>query len=117
MTFSINPTANKTQAAFEALAIAQNGTGSTAGIASVSVSGAAGSAATATTVAVSAATSTVAAAGSATSISSANTGGTVVSGQGTLDGTGACVCSVQCGVGTFPNVAVQGIAAFGGMQG
>lgn len=94
MTFSINPTANKTQAAFEALAIAQNGTGSAAGI-----------------------VASAPAAPGVSASSSSNTGGAIVSGQGTLDTSGACVCAVQCGVGSFPDVAVQGVAAFGGMQG
>jgi len=94
MTFSINPTANKTQAQFQQLAIAQNGTGTTAVIAG------------------GVATSTV-----ATPASVATSSGTMVSGSGTFAVGGACVCSALCGVASFPNPAVQGLAAFGGFAG
>jgi plastocyanin len=97
MTFSINPTMNKTQADFQQMAIQQNGTGSTAVIAG----GAAKS--SATTVSVAAATST------------ASTG-TIVAGSGTVVGD-SCSCSCLCGVAAFPNAAVQGIGAFGGLPG
>jgi hypothetical protein len=108
MTFSINPTVNKTQAMFQAMAIAQNGTGSTAVIAGGSSTGS---------------TSTVAVAGSAAtqSVNTGNTGsgtsGTLVTGTGSLDGTGACQCSCLCGQASFPNAAVQGVDAFGGVPG
>lgn len=96
MTFSINPTANKTQAMFKQMAIAQNGTGSTAGVAS----------AAATTLATATASGAV----------SASTG-TMVSGTGTNAAGGACTCSCLCGVQAFPNAAIQGLAAFGGLSG
>ncbi|TAQ91478.1 hypothetical protein B7494_g245 [Chlorociboria aeruginascens] len=103
MTFSINPTANKTQAMFEQMAIAQNGTGSTAVIAG----GSSSAAAAATTVAA----ATSAAAAAATSSSS------IVSGTGTINAGGSCDCSCLCGVAAFPNAAVQGVGAFGGVSG
>ena len=91
---------------FQQMAIAQNGTGSTAVIAGGSSTGS---------------TSTVAVAGSAAT-QSANTGntgssGTLATGTGTIDGTGACQCSCLCGQAAFPNAAVQGIDAFGGIPG
>jgi hypothetical protein len=99
MTFSINPTANKTQAEFQAMAIAQNSTGTTAvivgGTASTTIS------------------TTAAAAATAASVNS----GTMVSGTGTFNTGGACECSCLCGVAAFPNAAVQGIGAFGGLSG
>jgi hypothetical protein len=103
MTFSINPTANKTQAMFQQMAIAQNGTGTTAVIAGGTAS---------TTLATTA--TTVAAA--ATTTASVNSG-TMVSGTGTINTGGACECSCLCGVAAFPNAAVQGIGAFGGLSG
>lgn len=103
MTFSINPTANKTQAQFQQMAIAQNGTGTTAVIA--------GGTASTTTLATTA--TTLAAAATSTSVNS----GTMVSGSGTINTSGACECSCLCGVAAFPNAAVQGIGAFGGLSG
>jgi len=106
MTFSINPTVNKTQAMFQQMAVAQNGTGSTAVIAGGSSTGG---------------SSSVAVAGSAAT-SSANSGsvgssGTLVTGTGSLDSTGACDCSCLCGAASFPNAAIQGVGAFGGVPG
>jgi plastocyanin len=102
MTFSINPTANKTQAMFQQMAIAQNGTGTTAVIAGGTAS---------TTLSTTA--TTFAAAATSTSVNS----GTMVSGSGTINTGGACECSCLCGVAAFPNAAVQGIGAFGGLPG
>jgi len=103
MTFSINPTANKTQAMFQQMAIAQNGTGTPA----VIVGGTASTASTAT----------VAVAGSvATSASTSSTSSSgLTTGSGSLDSTGACDCSCLCGEAAFPNAAVQGVGAFGGL--
>lgn len=106
MTFSINPQngtdGNKTAAAFEQLAIQQNGTGSTAAIAGGTSSAAP----------VSLASATATAAGS-----SSTAGSGLTSGSGTLNSNGACACSCLCGTAAFPNAAVQGIGAFGGMSG
>jgi len=86
------------------MAIAQNGTGTTAVIA--------GGTASTTTLATTA-TTLAAAAATSTSVNS----GTMVSGSGTINTSGACECSCLCGVAAFPNAAVQGIGAFGGLSG
>jgi hypothetical protein len=90
---------------FQQAAIAQNGTGSTAVIAGGSATGS---------------TSTVAVASSAAT-QSANSGssssGSLTTGTGSFDSTGACQCSCLCGTASFPNAAVQGIGAFGGLPG
>ncbi|KAH9908102.1 Cupredoxin [Xylariomycetidae sp. FL2044] len=95
MTFSINPTAEKTQAMFQAMAIAQKGAG-------------AGSAITGN------ATETVAT--SAAGAAATEAPAAVSTGTGAIQG-GACVCAVTCGVGSFPAVEAQGLGAFGGMAG
>ncbi|KAF4618118.1 hypothetical protein G7Y89_g14991 [Cudoniella acicularis] len=109
MTFSINPTANKTQAEFQQMAIAQNGTGTTAVIAGGQAT------ATAASVAVSAPPASVAAA--APSVVASSGTATMASGTGNLNSNGACSCSCLCGVAAFPNAAVQGIGSYGGMSG
>ncbi|KAK6955826.1 hypothetical protein Daesc_003470 [Daldinia eschscholtzii] len=96
MTFSINPTAEKSQAMFQAKAIEQNGSG-------------AGSAITGN------ATETAVAAPAASSTEAAAAPG-VTQGTGTIEN-GACVCAVQCSTGSFPVNAAQGIGAFGGYAG
>jgi type IV secretory pathway TrbL component len=104
MTFSINPTAAKSQADFMQLAIAQNGTGTAANIVGGTTS--VGAAAAATTVAAAAAaTNAVAAAGSG-----------MAAGTGAAGAGGACACSCFCGVSSFP-LAAQGVGAVGGMSG
>lgn len=99
MTFSINPTAEKTQAMFQAMAIQQNGNG-------------AGSAITGNATET-ASTSAVAAAPAATSGAAT---GSISMGSGTVEN-GACVCAVTCSTGSFPAVAAQGVDAFGGFAG
>jgi len=110
MVFSINPTAEKTHAMFQALAIQQKGNGAGGAItgnvpapAPDANAGASGSAA-----APSLATPT----GAAPAV---NTG--VVSGVGQVGADGSCVCAVQCSFDGFPNVAVQGRDSFGGYGG
>jgi plastocyanin len=105
MVFSINPTAAKSQAAFEAAAKAQNGTstgtagaGAAAAAASASGSATAGSTATSSVAAVAAATS-----------------GSVATGTGTLTSGGVCACSCLCGAADFP--AGAGLGAVGGVGG
>ncbi|KAI4152483.1 MAG: hypothetical protein LQ340_002883 [Diploschistes diacapsis] len=98
MTFSINPTAAKSQAMFMAMAMQQNGT----------AAGAAPPASSAAAAAPPAATSVAAAPPAATSMAS---------GTGTTDGSGNCQCSCLCGVAQFPMAAQQGIGNFGGMSG
>lgn len=97
MTFSINPTSTKTQAAFMAAAIKQNGTSS----ATSWGSGTSGSAGWGS--------------GTSGSSSAAAPGATVVAGTG-VDGTGAaCSCECLCGTNAFP--PGSGIGAFGGIGG
>lgn len=99
MTFSINPTANKTQAMFQQMAIAQNGTGAAAPITGSS-------------------TTAAAAAPAATTVASAAAAGAtgLTSGSGTINTGGSCECSCLCGVAAFPDAA-QGIGGYGGMSG
>jgi hypothetical protein len=103
MAMSINPTADKTQALFQAMAIAQKGTG-------------AGSAITGNGTAAAPAASVSSAASSAVSSAAGSTStGSIQQGLGTLQpGTGQCVCAVSCGTGAFPAVQAQGLNAFGG---
>lgn len=108
MTFSINPTADKTQALFQSMAIAQNGTGTGSAIT--------GGAPAAAPPAAAASNGTASAAPAAAS-GGAAAGGNVQSGQGTLANGGACTCAVTCSPGSFPAVNAQGLGAFGGMAG
>ncbi|KFZ19043.1 hypothetical protein V502_03828 [Pseudogymnoascus sp. VKM F-4520 (FW-2644)] len=106
MTFSINPTAAKSQADFMQLAIAQNGTGTAANI----VGGT-------TSVGAAAAATTAAAAAVATDAAANNSAGTAMAaGTGAAGAGGACACSCFCGVSSFP-LAAQGVGASGGMPG
>ncbi|KUL84498.1 hypothetical protein ZTR_06159 [Talaromyces verruculosus] len=111
MVFSINPTAAKSQAAFESAAKAQNGTAAAGGTGAAMGAGAAASSGSATSgsaTSESTATSSVAAVAAATSAS-------VATGTGSLTSGGACSCSCLCGVADFP--AGAGIGAMGGMGG
>ncbi|OIW27567.1 hypothetical protein CONLIGDRAFT_439466 [Coniochaeta ligniaria NRRL 30616] len=124
MTFSINPTAEKTQALFQSMAIAQNGTGTGSAITGNggAAAGSAAPAAESSTVAAgeaAAATSISATVGGEAAATSAATGSVPTGfavGTGQIDGTGACSCAVVCNVGPFPAVA-QGAGAFGGLPG
>ncbi|EKD13803.1 uncharacterized protein L3040_005579 [Drepanopeziza brunnea f. sp. 'multigermtubi'] len=103
MVFSINPSLNKTQAKFQQMAIAQKGTGTPAVIAGGGEA-------------------TPAASGKASAVASASTptasaGTSMVGGTGSLNTAGACSCSCLCGVAAFPDAAVQGVGAFGGIAG
>ncbi|KAL2019453.1 hypothetical protein VTK56DRAFT_9658 [Thermocarpiscus australiensis] len=117
MTFSINPTANKTQAMFQAMAIAQAGKGAGGAITgngpapdpNASASAGAGGAASSSTSAASSSATGTGAGGAA------NTG--IVTGVGRVGPDGSCVCAVQCSPGGFPNAAVQGRDSFGGLGG
>lgn len=113
MTFSINPTANKTQAMFEQMAIAQNGTGTVAAIAGGSSTTLVSTAAVATST--SSSYSGSSGSDSSSSSSGSSSSGSIVSGTGSMVG-GQCECSCLCGVAEFPS-ALQGIAGFGGMSG
>lgn len=107
MTFSINPTAAKTQAMFQALAIAQNGTGM-----GTAITGGAGAAASNGTAAAAAPPAAASAAGSGSGSSSSG----VTTGTGSISD-GVCQCAVSCTAGSLPAANVQGLAAFGGMTG
>ena len=104
MTFSINPTANKTQAQFMELAKQQNGT-VTAG------SGGSGSYSAPPTAA--SASPVAASAPSLANLAApppAQTGSVISGGAG-----GQCACSCLCGTAAFP--AGAGIGMYGGMPG
>lgn len=101
MTFSINPSVNKTQAMFQQMAIAQKGAGATAVIAGGQPAASAAPPA--------------ASAPAAVAPPAANAP-TMVGGTGQMEN-GACACSCLCGAAAFPNAAVQGVGAFGGIAG
>lgn len=100
MTFSINPTANKTQAMFQQMAVAQKGAGATAVIAGGQP----------------AATAAPPAASAPAAAPPAANAPTMVGGTGQM-ANGACACSCLCGAAAFPNAAVQGVGSFGGIGG
>lgn len=97
MTFSINPTANKTQAAFKALAMQQNGT---------MIGGGGNSTAASPPPPASPPPANLAAPPAATQA------GSLASGSGSG---GECSCSCFCGVQEFP--PGTGVGMFGGMPG
>jgi hypothetical protein len=105
MVFSINPTAEKTQAKFKELAIQQKGKG-----AQTPITGGKPSEQPA-------AEQPAAEKPAATETASApeNTG--YVPGKGQLGSDGSCTCVVSCSAGSFPAANAQGIGAFGGMAG
>lgn len=109
MTFSINPSAAKTQAMFQSMAIAINGTGAGSAL----TGGAAAAAPAAAAPAAPAAGNATAGQGTA----AAGTGSTgTTTGVGTLQN-GQCQCAVTCSAGNLPAANVQGVGAFGGMAG
>ena len=133
MTFSINPTADKTQAMFQSMAIAQKGMGGGSAITgdtsaappAESPASAAGGDAAATSAAAEGGGEVAATATAGGEIASATLGGgeaastpagDLVPGVGTMGADGSCQCAVVCGAGSFPAVA-QGAGAFGGMAG
>ncbi|KAG9497068.1 hypothetical protein J7337_011859 [Fusarium musae] len=101
MVFSINPTAEKTQAKFKEMAIQQNGDGK-----ATPITGGDAAPAPAPPAESKPAEAAPAAPGA--------TG--VVPGKGTIGGDGSCVCMVSCSAGGFPAQA-QGINSFGGLGG
>ncbi|KAH6603951.1 hypothetical protein Trco_007397 [Trichoderma cornu-damae] len=108
MVFSINPTAAKTHAQFQQMAIAQNGTG-----AATPITGGSGSASPPPPAASPAQTSAAPAAPPA----SGDSTGSITPGKGTVGADGSCSCFVQCSPGSFPVNAAQGIGARGGWGG
>lgn len=116
MTFSINPTAEKTQAMFKAMAIAQNGTGTLAPIQGGAAASAAPAAAPPAAAPSAAPPAAAAPAAAASAAPAAAAPAQIASGTGQQQN-GACTCSCFCGVAAFPAAAVQGIGGFGGMSG
>lgn len=124
MVMSINPTAEKTQAMFQSLAIAQNGTGAGGAITGNPAAGAPAPNPAAGAPASSAAPSVVDSASSTLAqlpTETANAGGAaqptngVVAGVGTLLPDGACQCSCDCINAGFVNGV--GLGAIGGVGG
>ncbi|GAB1312998.1 hypothetical protein MFIFM68171_03208 [Madurella fahalii] len=102
MVFSINPTADKTHAMFQSMAIQQAGNG-------------AGGAITGNGPNPDASASLPVPPASTDAAGAVNTG--IATGVGQVGADGSCVCAVQCSFGGFPNVAVQGRDSFGGFGG
>ncbi|KAH7356663.1 hypothetical protein BKA65DRAFT_211803 [Rhexocercosporidium sp. MPI-PUGE-AT-0058] len=109
MTFSINPTENKTQAMFQQMAVAQKGSGAPA----VIVGGQPGAAPPAPPAAAPPAAAPPA---PVAAPPAANAPPAMVGGTGQM-ANGACACSCLCGAAAFPNAAIQGVGAFGGIAG
>ncbi|KAM3453511.1 hypothetical protein MY3296_003742 [Beauveria thailandica] len=136
MTFSINPTANKTQAIFQSMAIAQNGTGEATPITGGTGNPGAAPAppppanaeepneSTTTEPANEEPTSSLPAEEPAATEAPASpaAGGEgegsadATTGTGTVGADGSCTCVVACNAGGFP-AAAQGAGAFGGFAG
>ncbi|KXJ96926.1 hypothetical protein Micbo1qcDRAFT_155636 [Microdochium bolleyi] len=115
MVFSVNPTAEKTHAAFQAAAIAQNGKGAASPITGgAPVAPPAGAAPPADGAANNGTAPVAPPAGGAAPTPGA--GGAVETGTGTIQN-GQCVCAVQCAAAAFPAPDVQGRGAFGGYAG
>lgn len=119
MVFSINPTAAKTHAQFQALAIQQAGSGTGSAITGNAPAGGEAGGAGAGAGAGAAASPSLAtppgATGAAGAGAAASTG--VATGTGQIAADGSCLCAVQCSFGGFPNQAVQGRDSFGGFVG
>ncbi|KAH7149860.1 putative serine-threonine rich protein [Dactylonectria estremocensis] len=117
MTFSINPTADKTQAMFQALAIKQKGEGAEAPITDPNATPAAPEEPAASTAVEEVATSVVPPVEAPASTVSAPEGTQALTpGEGVVGADGSCTCVVTCSAGSFPAEA-QGVGAFGGMAG
>lgn len=126
MVFSINPSAEKTHAQFQANAIAQEGDGDATGIVgggdsaappegSETAAPSEGEAAPPADTAAPTEDGAVLPTDASEPIDGAVNGG-VVMGVGTIGEDGSCQCAVMCGAGSFPNAA-QGGGSFGGMPG
>lgn len=109
MVFSINPTAEKSHALFQAKAIEQKGKGKDSGLTGGD-SGASMSAPPATSAP--AAPTPTAGGDAPTEVSS----GMYQTATGTMEA-GACVCAVTCSTGNFPAMEAQGLGNFGGFAG
>lgn len=129
MVFSINPTAEKTQAMFQSMAISQNGTGEATPITGGTGPGGAAPAppppanaeqpkAPGTSGTPSPGTSEAPSPPAAGGEGAGGAGGAggATPGQGTVGTDGSCTCVVACNAGGFP-AAAQGAGAFGGFAG
>ncbi|KAK2591006.1 hypothetical protein QQS21_011319 [Conoideocrella luteorostrata] len=99
MVFSINPSAEKTHAMFQGLAIAQNGTGSASPI----TGGQPGAAPPAQA--------------PQETPGSSQGGSGATPGKGTVGADGSCLCVAACNAGAFPAAQAQGVGSFGGVGG
>ncbi|KAK8039210.1 hypothetical protein PG993_007621 [Apiospora rasikravindrae] len=116
MTFSINPTAEKSQAIFQSMAIAQKGQGAPSAI--VGGGAANGTAPPPPPPPAAGAPPPAKESGAAPPATGGAAKGGMTQGIGQLTpGSGQCVCAVSCAPGSFPAVAAQGLGAFGGMPG
>lgn len=118
MVFSINPTAERTHAMFQSMAIQQNGSGDAAPIVGGEPPAQAPPAegvpvATESLPPLPGATEAVPVPGAPPVVGGGNG---VVEGIGEIQN-GACICSVQCDMGAFPNLEQQGVGAIGGIGG
>ncbi|KAI0552753.1 Cupredoxin [Xylaria curta] len=113
MVFSINPSAAKTQAMFQAMAIQQKGQGAGSAITGNATSSAGAGSPSEVASSSSVATPTEAAGGAS---QTGSAGGAIQTGTGQLQD-GACICAVTCSPGSFPAVNAQGIGNFGGIPG
>ncbi|KAI1745364.1 Cupredoxin [Xylaria scruposa] len=113
MVFSINPSAAKTQAMFQAMAIQQKGQGAGSAITGNATSSAGAGSPSEVASSSSVATPTEAAGGAS---QTGSAGGAIQTGTGQLQN-GACICAVTCSPGSFPAVNAQGIGNFGGIPG
>lgn len=117
MVFSLNPTAEKTHAKFQALAIEQSGNGQ-----STPITGGdkpADKPAGETPPAEGAPSGSPSAAPPAESSAPAPPAGGdgATPGKGTVGADGSCTCFVQCAAGGFPAVNAQGVGSYGGFGG
>ena len=101
MVFSINPTAEKSHAQFQAKAIEQKGDGKPSAIVGGDSSAPPAEAPPAAT----------------ESGSPAEAPEGVETGNGNMDEAGNCHCAVQCANGNFPAMEAQGVGMFGGYGG
>jgi len=126
MVFSVNPSAAKTHAMFQSMAIAQSGNGGGSAITgngggapagqqppppadtNVNTLPAGGEAATGTL-------NQLPPVDTAGAFAPSGTG--IVAGTGQLLANGECACAVECGAGSFPALQAQGAGNFGGQPG
>lgn len=122
MTFSINPTADKTHAMFQAMAIAQRGNGAGTAITGGQPAAApppapAAGAPLPPPVDLASPTLGLLPGETAAAANPIGVPGGIATGTGQFNPDGSCTCAVVCGAGSFPAVDIQGVGGFGGMPG